>query len=65
MSPQYLEAGKSLILILQLLLDQLFDQDFELRLFGLGNEGLLQQDLIDQSIYIGSKQDKRWLANKS
>jgi len=51
-SSQSLEAGKSLLLVLQLLLDKFLNQLFQLALARLRNQRLLEQNLIDESVYI-------------
>lgn len=63
MGAQLAEHLELLVLVLQLLLDQLWavrtsltlDQLLELRFARLGDQGLLQQNLVDQSIYVRAK----------
>ena len=52
---QNFEQAKALGLVLLLLLDKLFDEFLELGLFGLRNEWLFEQDLVDQAINVRPK----------
>ena len=52
MGPQDFEQSKALLLVLLLLLNELLDKFFKLGFACFGNQGLLQEDLVDQSVNI-------------
>ena len=54
MSSQHFKEAEALLLVLLLLLYQLFDELLELRLASLGDQWLLQKDLVDKSVNISS-----------
>ena len=55
MGSQDLVESELLLLVFLLLFDQLLNELLQLRLAGLGDQGLLEQDLIDESVDISSK----------
>ena len=54
MSSQHFKEAEALLLVLLLLLYQLLDELLELRLASLGDQWLLQKDLVDKSVNISS-----------
>ena len=60
MGPQDFEHPKTLLLILLLLLDKLFDKFFKLGFACFRDQGLLQENLVNQSVNVGPviKRDK-------
>jgi len=49
---QHFEKTEALVLVLLLLLDQLLNQFFQLRLASLRDQRLLQQNLVDQPVNV-------------
>ena len=65
MRSQYLEQTETLLLVLQLLLNQLLDELLELRLASLGDQWLLQKDLVDKSVNISSNKFQNYAGKNS
>ena len=63
MRAQNFEKSEALGLVLLLLLNQLLDKFFELGLLRLGDEGLFQQDLVDQSVNVSPTRKQKVLVS--
>ena len=57
MGSQHLEKGELLHLVLELFLNQLLDELFELRLAGRLDEGFFEKDLVDQAVNVSPMQE--------
>lgn len=63
MGSQDLVESELLLLVFLLLFDQLLNELLQLWLAGLGDQGLLEQDLIDESVDISSKEGELVCSN--